>query len=340
MGNICGRMDGARAPVTYGEQMPPSSSQQRPATSGHTQGDSPLHQLGRRPVPSSSESSTASRRYVSLSSLHDPRLDSLPAGRLSDEVIPVSTATFNMMSLAHDILLRTAHETFPDGPGNKVANVLMSGGRSWMRKQMFRGRVDEGASQELQVQAIKETGGGNCGEYANMVLAELQGHRRDQPVFKVLESKKHSLVIIGDWRTPQAGDHAIVVDPWQGLKKVHTYGERSNPESPFATATLEPGRPIPSSRALKTAFSLKPMSADAVDAEIGRISDCLSSGPRYARSVIRDNPEVMFDHIAGTVNLHAAYRDPIGRESAFNSLPPSYLGSYSDSREGIVKRFA
>jgi len=340
MGNICGRMDGAHAPVTYCEQMRASSSQQRPATSSPTLGDSPLHQLGRRPVPSSSESSTASRRYVSLSSLHDPRLDSLPAGQRNETVIPVSTATFKMMSLAHDILLRTAHETFPDGPGNQVANILMSGGRSWMRKQMFRGRVDEEASQDLQIKAIKETGGGNCGEYANMVLAELQGHRRDQPVFKVLESKKHSLVIIGDWRTPQAGDHAIVVDPWQGLKKVHTYGERINPETPFVTATLGTGAPIRPSGKLKTAFSLKPMSAEAVDAEIGRTSGCLSSGPRYAKGVIRDNPEVMFDHIAGTNNLHAVYRDPNGRESAFNSLPPSYLGSYLDSREGIVKKYA
>lgn len=340
MGNICGRMDGVHSPTAYGEQMQPSSSRQRPATSSHTPSDSPWHQLGRRPVPSSSESGTASRRYVSLSSLRDPRLDALPAGQFNDTVIPVSTATFNMMSLAHDILLRTAHETFPDGPGNQVANILMSGGRSWMRKQMVRDRVGERASQELQVRAIKETGGGNCAEYANMVLAELQSHRRDQPVFQVLESKKHCLVVIGDWRAPEAGDHAIVVDPWQGLKKVHTYGERSNPESPFVTATLGSGGPIRPSGGLKTAFSVKPISADVVDAEIGRVSDCLSSGPRYAKAVIRDNHELMFDHITGTNNLHAVYRDPTGRESAFNSLPPSYLDSYLSSRDSIVKKFA
>jgi hypothetical protein len=91
---------------------------------------------------------------------------------------------------------------------------------------------------------------------------------------------------------------------------------------------------------LKTAFSLKPIPADAIDAEIGRISDCLSSGPRYAQAVIRENHQLMFDHIAGTNNLHAVYRDPTGRASAFNSLPPSYLGSYLDSRESIVKKFA
>jgi hypothetical protein len=280
--------------------------------------------------------STSSNQYVSLSNTHDPRLDSLPAGRRHGQVIQVSAATFDMMSLSHDILLKTAYETFPDGPGNQAANVWMSNGRSWMRKEMCRSRVDDRASQDQQIRAIKETGGGNCGEYARMVLAEFQRHRRNQPVLKVLESNEHSLVIVGDWRTPETGDHAIVVDPWQGLKKVHTYGERSVTTQPLITATLEKGGPIRPAQ-LKAAFALKPVSDETVEAQIREKSDF--SGARYARAVLRNNNSVMFDRIAGTENLHTVYRDPNGRESAFNSLPPSYLENYLNGRDAIVKEF-
>lgn len=40
-----------------------------------------------------------------------------------------------------------------------------------------------------------------------------------------------------------------------------------------------------------------------------------------------------------TENLHTVYRDPNGRESAFNSLPPAYLENYLNGRDAIVKKF-
>lgn len=280
-----------------------------------------------------------SNNYVSLSNTHDPRLGSLPAGQRNGQVINVSAATFDRMSLAHDILLKTAYETFPDGPGNQAANVWMSEGRSWMRKEMCRDRVDERASQDQQIKGIKETGGGNCGEYAKTVFAEFQRHPRDVPVLKVLESNEHSLVIVGDWRDRNTGDHAVVVDPWQGLKKVHTYGERSNTTTPFTTATQEAGGAIRPSAKLKAAFALKPLSNEAVDAAVRDNSRFNSSGPAYAREILREKKPLIFDRVAGTQNLHTVYRDPNGRESAFNSLPPSYLDDYLNARAAIVREY-
>ncbi|KPW57540.1 hypothetical protein ALO82_200270 [Pseudomonas syringae pv. broussonetiae] len=288
--------------------------------------------------PSGSSSTNSTNNYVSLSNAHDSRLESLSAGRRNGQIIQVSAATFDTMSLAHNILLKTAHETFPDGPGNQEANVWMSGGRSWMRKEMCRSRVDERASQDQQIKGIMETGGGNCGEYAKTVFAELQRNQRNVPVLKVLESYQHSLVIVGDWRDRNTGDHAVVVDPWQGLKKVHTYGERSVTTTPVVTETAYEGGPIRSAK-LKAAFALKPVSNDMVDAEIRAKSYSSSSGAFYARSVIRENKSVMFDQVAGTQNLHTVYRDPSGRESAFNSLPPSYLESYLNARDAIVNNY-
>ncbi|BBI46888.1 hypothetical protein PSTH1771_04930 [Pseudomonas syringae pv. theae] len=282
---------------------------------------------------------SSTNNYRSLSDAHDSRLEALPAGRRNGQVIQVSTTTFDRMVLAHKILLRTAHETFPDGPGNQEANVWMSGGRSWMRKEMCRTRVDEHASQDQQIKGIKETGGGNCGEYATTVFAELQRTQRNTPVLKVLESYAHSLVIVGDWRDHNTGDHAIVVDPWQGLKKVHTYGERSVTATPLVTATALEGAPERSGK-LKAAFALKPAAREEVDAVIRAKTGSSSSGPWFARSVIRENKAVMFDQVAGTQNLHTVYRDPSGRESAFNSLPSSYLESYLDARDAIVKNYA
>ncbi|MFH7423233.1 hypothetical protein RA276_32790, partial [Pseudomonas syringae pv. tagetis] len=58
-------------------------------------------------------------------------------------LIQGASAYFEKIALAHNILLKTAHETFPDGPGNHEANVWMCGGRSWMRKEMCRSRVVE-----------------------------------------------------------------------------------------------------------------------------------------------------------------------------------------------------
>lgn len=289
---------------------------------------------------SGASSSTPVDNYVSLSNLHDQRLGSLPAGQRNGQVVNVSAATFDMMSLAHKILLKTAYETFPDGPGNQAANVWMSGGRSWMRKEMCRDRANDRASQDQQIKAIKETGGGNCGEFANTVFAEYQLHKRNMPVFKVLESNEHSLVIAGDWRDRNTGDHAVVVDPWQGLKKVHTYGERSVTTTPYITATQEAGGAIRPSAKLKAAFALKPLSNDAVDAEVREKSRFNSSGSTYAREILRDKKPLMFDRVAGTQNLHTVYRDPNGRESAFNSAPPSYLDDYLNARAAIVREYS
>lgn len=335
MGNICARgMGGSHAPTTRDDPL------QRTPRTLPTPGQLPLHELSRHPTPSPAESSTAPRRYVSLSNADDPRLDLLPAGRHGKEVMQVSAETFDRMSLAHDILLKTAFETFPDGPGNQTVNVWMSGGRNWMRKEMSRSRADEHASQDQQVKAIKETGGGNCGEFARMVLAEFQRHPRDQPVLKVMESNEHSFVIVGDWRTPQAGDHAVVVDPWQGLPKVHTYGERSNTTQPLITAVQEPGGPLRAPAKLKAALALTPVPNDAVDAEIRKKSHVgVASGPQYAREVLRQHKQVLFDSVASTQNLHTVYRDPNGRESAFNSLPPAYLENQLNGRDAIVKKF-
>lgn len=287
---------------------------------------------------SGASSSAPANNYVSLSSLHDQRLGSLPAGQRNGQVVNVSAATFDMMSLAHDILLKTAYETFPDGPGNQAANIWMSEGRSWMRKEMCRDRADDRASQDQQIRAIKETGGGNCGEYANTVLAEFRLHKRNMPVFKVLESNEHSLVIAGDWRDRNTGDHAVVVDPWQGLKKVHTYGERSNTTTPLTTVTQEAGGAIRSAK-LKAAFALKPLSNEAVHAAIRENSRFNSNGPVYAREILQEKKPLIFDRVAGTQNLHTVYRDPNGRESAFNSVPPSYLDDYLNARAAIVREF-
>lgn len=335
MGNTCARgVGGSHAPTIREDPL------QRTPRNTPAPGQLPWHELSRRPPPSSADSSTAPRRYVSLSNADDPRLDALPAGRHGKEVMQVSAETFDRMSLAHDILLKTAFETFPDGPGNQTVDVWMSGGRNWMRKEMCRSRVDEQASQDQQVKATKETGGGNCGEFARMVFAEFQRHPRDQPVLKVMESGEHSLVIVGDWRAPQAGDHAVVVDPWQGLPKVHTYGERSNPTQPLITATQEPGAPLRASSKLKAAFALTPVSNETVDAEIRKKSNVgVASGPQYAREVLRQHKQVLFDSIASTENLHTVYRDPNGRESAFNSLPPAYLENYLNGRDAIVKTY-
>lgn len=335
MGNTCARgIGGSHAPTTWDDRL------QTAPRNAPTPGQLPSHELSRRPGLPAPEGATSTHRYVPLANVHDPRLDSLTAGRPGAQVMQVSAETFDRMSLAHDILLKTAYETFPDGPGNQAANVWMSGGRNWMRKEMSRSRADEHASQDQQVKAVKETGGGNCGEYARMVVAEFQRHRRDQPVLNVLESNQHSLVIVGDWRAPEAGDHAVVVDPWQGLKKVHTYGERSNPTQPWVTATQESGGPLRPPAKLKAAFALNPVSNAAVDAEIRKKSNVgVASGPQYAREVLRQHQPVMFDSVAGTDNLHTVYRDPNGRESAFNSLPPSYLESYLNGRDAIVKKF-
>ncbi|MDH2431449.1 hypothetical protein QCD60_02610 [Pokkaliibacter sp. MBI-7] len=286
-----------------------------------------------------SGSHSVTNHNVSLSDQHDARLHSLPTGQRNGQVVQVSAATFDRMALAHSILQKTAYDTFPDGPGNQAANVWMSGGRSWMRKEMCRDQVDERASQSQQMAAIKKTGGGNCGEYANTVMAELQRHPRDVPVFKVLESNEHSLVVMGDWRDRTTGDQAVVVDPWQGLPKVHTYGERINTSTPLRTATQEAGSAIRPQGQLKAAFALKPLSSSGVDAEINNHTQFSRGGPAYAKHILREKEHLMFDRISGAQNLHTVYRDPNGREATFNSMPPDYLEQYLDARSAIVKEY-
>ncbi len=55
--------------------------------------------------------------YVSLSRINDLALDKL-VGKRNGQAIEVSKSTFEMMTKAHNIFLKTGYETFPDGPGN------------------------------------------------------------------------------------------------------------------------------------------------------------------------------------------------------------------------------
>ncbi len=72
--------------------------------------------------------------YVSLSRTTDSRLDKL-VGKRNGQTIEVSKSTFEMMTKAHNIFLKTGYETFTDGPGNQKTNIWIRGGCSCIRMQ-------------------------------------------------------------------------------------------------------------------------------------------------------------------------------------------------------------
>ncbi len=273
--------------------------------------------------------------YVPLSHINDSRLDAL-IGKRNGETIKVSARTFETMQAAHGILLKTSHETFPDGPGNQEVAIWMSGGRSWTRMKLSRDLVDGSRCEEEELKNIKQAGGGSCGEHRRMVGAEFQNTFRHTPVFHVKESNEdHNYVVVGDWRDRTVGDKAVVVDAWQGLKKVYTYGERENATEPIRLMAIPPGGPRPMTDDLANALSTTPFD----DAKINRFTKMRvkATGPEAAQRVIeglRKNDSV-WNEITGTRNMYTTYKDPDGNTSAFNSVPPSYLNRYLQAQDEL-----
>ncbi|WP_095647193.1 hypothetical protein [Pseudomonas indica] len=282
----------------------------------------------------SSSRSGIVNEYVPLSHINDSRLDAL-IGRRNGEAIKVSTRIFETMQAAHDILLKTGHETFPDGPGNQEAAIWMSGGRSWTRMKMSRDLVGSASSEEEELKGVKQAGGGSCGEHRRMVGAEFQNITRHLPVFQVKESNEdHNYVIAGDWRDRTVGDKAVVVDAWQGLKKIYTYGERTNPTEPIRLITTPPGGPRPMTEELADALSTPPFD----DAKMNRFTKMrlrVAAGPEAAQKLIQGlrSNESVWDQVTGTRNMYTTYKDPDGNKSAFNSVPSVYLNRYLQARD-------
>ncbi|MEX3683246.1 hypothetical protein AB3X89_40340, partial [Paraburkholderia sp. BR14320] len=114
--------------------------------------------------------------------------------------------------------------------------------------KLARDRINDGhcANEAEEIGAIKQMGGGSCGEHRRLSAAELRQMHRALPAFQVKESNEdHHYVVLGDWRDRTVGDHAVVIDPWQMIKKVHTYGERINTTEPVRLFTMPPGPPEP-----------------------------------------------------------------------------------------------
>ena len=273
--------------------------------------------------------------YVPLSDINEPRLNMLASGGGIGRTVHVSSSTFDLMSLAHKVMQKTGYETFPDGPGNREAAIWMSGGRSWARTKLYFNQTGPTDSEARIVKNIKATGGGNCSEYSRMVMLEYQRHKRHQPVFEVTEAMAHKYVIVGDWRDRTVGDQAIVVDPWQGLKKVHTYGEKLSSRSPIVNKTVLPGSPVRFSSELKAALSAKANTSSEFQASIVNLIHPHNPGPYAAQQAILRDKILMFDSVTSSQNLHTTYVDPQGRSSAFNSAPPAYVSKYMDARESM-----
>lgn len=284
-----------------------------------------------RPNIASSSRSHVVKEYTPLDKIKDPRLDQL-VGKRQGKEIAVSKDTFDMMTKAHAILLKTAHETFPDGPGNQKTSVLTSGGRSWAR--LMDGRAEPVSTYAEMVKTIKEYGGGACGEHLHMTELEMKQVHRSQPVFTVSESNMdHVYMIIGDWRDKSAGDNAIVLDAWQGIKKIHTYGERINTAAPNVDGTIPAGEPIPVLPSVKKAMQAEMQSNGYMDARlILRIG--LKAGPEAAEVALSrlEASNSLWDSITSTNDVYTYYKDPDGRTSAFNDTPVDYIRNYLGAR--------
>ncbi|MEJ2416538.1 MAG: hypothetical protein P8Y45_06325 [Exilibacterium sp.] len=277
--------------------------------------------------------------YVSISRVNDSRLDKL-VGKRNGQTIEVSKSTFEMMYKAHNILLKTGYETFPDGPGNQKTNIWMSGGRSWIRMFKSRSNYDEMAPKDKLIQSIKQSGGGCCGEHISMVDFELKRIDRSMPAFEVHDSNTdHGYMIIGDWRDRNFGDKAIVVDAWQGIKKIHTYGERVNTSPPEVVRTVPAGPEYSLPPRMAAALSIKPEPNANMDERMQHKFG-VKSGPEVAEKILKslETANSLWDSVLSTKNAYTVYRDPGGNESAFNDIPASYINNYLNARNELLSK--
>ncbi|MHA6902796.1 hypothetical protein ACKZDW_06515 (plasmid) [Ralstonia syzygii subsp. celebesensis] len=284
-----------------------------------------------------SSRSSVVQEYVPLSDVRDSRLDAI-VGSPAPTRLAVSKKTFEAMGIASRVVKKTGYETFPDGPANQEAAIWMSGGRSWARMKLARDMIEGGHCPDIaaEIKTIKEMGGGSCSEHRRLSAAELSQMHRSMPVIQVKESDEdHHYVVVGDWRDRTVGNHAVVVDPWHMVKKVYTYGERSNSTQPIPLFVTPPGPPVPDS-AMSDALSASPASESKMD-RFTKMRVKRPAGPQAAEAIINalrsQEPQTVWDDAAGTRNVHAEYVDPDGNVSAFNGVPPDYLDRYLDAKE-------
>ncbi|WP_233700161.1 hypothetical protein [Xanthomonas citri] len=291
------------------------------------------------PINRSDSSSSVVREWSSLSDVHDERLQEI-VGSVVPDPVAVSRKTFEAMGLASRVLKKTGYKTFPDGPGNQETAICMSGGRSWTRMKLARDMVESGhCSDEFdEVRKIKEFGGGNCGEHRRMSAAELRSMPRKMPVIQVKHAERdHNYVVIGDWRDRAVGDHAVVVDPWPMLKKVHTYGERLESSAPIPLMSYAPG-PAEPNPLLAQALAAEPADNSKME-RFTKMRTKHPAGPQAASALVRALREnhSCADRAASTKNLYQAYVDPDGNISAFNDAPAGYVTDYLNAKDFLKK---
>lgn len=284
-------------------------------------------------------SSSVVREWSPLCDIQDERLQEI-TGNVVPDPMAVSRKTFEAMGLASRVLKKTGYETFPDGPGNQETAICMSGGRSWTRMKLARDMVEGGhCSDEFdELKKIKEFGGGNCGEHRRLSAAELRSRPRKMPVIQVKHAERdHNYVIIGDWRDRTVGDHAVVIDPWTMLKKVHTYGERLESSTPIPLISYAPG-PAEPNPSLTQALATEPADNAKID-RFTKMRTKYPAGPQAASVLVRALRENdgCSNSAASTKNLHQAYVDPDGNISAFNDAPTGYVNDYLNARD-FLKR--
>lgn len=288
------------------------------------------------PFASSSRSNTV-REYAPLEKIKDARLDHL-VGQHNEHTIQVSKKTFNMMKKAHQAMMNTGYNTFPDGPANQKTHVIASQGRSWAR--LLNSRIESVQQQSNnipnEVKVIKKHGGGNCDEYSMLFNQEMRIKSRSLPVFSVKEKHAHEdhlFNIIGDWRDRTTGDHAIVADAWQGIKKVHTYGERSNTETPSIVDHVPPGMAMVSLYPLSQALKTRVMPDNEVNMCFQQYLGSYEPG-EFTEKVLNRlaNNNSLWDSVMSTQNPYVSYQDPEGRKASFNDAPVDYIKSYLNAR--------
>ncbi|RZF23426.1 hypothetical protein EVC45_44640 [Paraburkholderia sp. UYCP14C] len=290
---------------------------------------------------SGSSRSSVVQEYASLSDIQDSRLDAV-IGSPTPRRIPVSKNIFEAMGIASRVVKETGYKTFPDGPANQEAAIWMSGGRSWTRMKLARDTINDGhcANEAEEIRALKQMGGGSCGEHRRLSAAELRQMHRAMPAFQVKESNEdHHYVVLGDWRDRTVGDYAVVIDPWQMIKKVHTYGERINTTEPVRLFTTPPGPPEPND-ALSEALAQNPADNSRMD-RFTKMRVKRAAGPEAAKTIIRGlrNSGSAWDQASGTRNPYTEYVDPDGCVSAFNDMPPDYLERYLDAKDQMRLAF-
>jgi hypothetical protein len=289
------------------------------------------------PINRCAASSSAGAGHVSLSDVDDPRLAAITPNRRPPPMA-VSRQIFEAMGIAGEVMRKTGYQTFPDGPGNQEAAMVMSGGRNWTRMKMARDMIQGGhcSTEAEELAVVKEWGGGSCGEHRRLVAAEYSQLPRDLPVIQVKDAGvDHNYVIVGDWRDRRVGEHAVVVDPWPMLKKVFTYGERSETASPVPLMTTPPGPPDPD--AARAAALAVPATDSARMDRFTKMRLKRPAGPEAARALVhglRQNGSG-WDQAAATTNVHQQYASPDGRVCAFNEVPTTYLRQYLDAKDEL-----